>query len=180
MKRFAILRDIPPGLTWEEVDSAAIQNMLYMGIPEKDRAIAWEPRILGVSWVRSYWEPGSNWGTCLYTAPDEEAVRHWHDLCQVPYVDIRPIDVEEEIGEADEYPRGFHEPYDTAPLLAVETDEPAAVASEGEYLWIRTYRYRDSQRELRLYLPSERANLDAPPAAGQVRRVVEIRPEDYQ
>lgn len=180
MKRFAILRDVPKDLNWEQVDSSAIQNMISMGMPESDRALAWEPRILGVSWVRSYWQPGSNWGTCLYEAPDAQTVRDWHDLCEVPYAGIREVEVDESSEAESAYPRGFHESGESAPLLAVEVAcGPDAPAAPG-YRWIRTYRDPATNEELRLYLPSEAANLDGPPVRGEVRRVVEIRPGDYQ
>ena len=91
MKRFAILRDLPGDFGWEQIDANAIQNLIYMGIPEKDRALAWEPRILGVSWVRSYWQPGSTWGLCLYEAPDVQSVRDWHELCDIAYAGIREV-----------------------------------------------------------------------------------------
>lgn len=181
MKRFAILRDLPRDLTWEEVDSASIQNMIYMGIPDRDRALAWEPRILGVSWIRTYWEPGSNWGTCLCEAPDAQSVRDWHDLCEVSYAGIREVEVEESGESTGQYPRGFHELATAAPLLAVETEsQTGKPSSEPGYRWIRTYRVPGTSEELRLYLPTGAANLDVPPVCGQVRRVVEIRPDDYQ
>ncbi len=107
MKDFAILRSLPVELTWQQVDAAA-QNMIHMGLTEDDRDIAWEPRMLGVTWVRSYWEQGSDWGTCLYTA------------CGVAYDGITEIEIEEAAG-IDSYPRGFHQPREAAPLIAIET-----------------------------------------------------------
>ncbi len=179
MKRFAILRDVPPDMSWEQVDAAAIQNMISMGLSEDDRHIAWEPSVLGVSWVRSYWEPGSSWGTCLYTAPDGETVKRWHDLCQVPYVSIREIEVEEDPEIEDKYPRGFHETRDGAPLVAVEAADPGSPALEDGYRLIRKYRYPDSREELQLFLPTGPERPPAPTLPGIVRRVVEIRPGDY-
>jgi hypothetical protein len=174
VKPFAILRDIPPELTWDEMDAAAIQNMINMGISEAERDIAWEPRVLGVKWVRTYWEQGSNWATCLYTAPDEQAVRDWHDLCQVNYAGIRDVEVEEAPEAEGEYPRGFHATAEGAPLVVIEATAPGARPSDG---WIRTYRLADSGEEILLFradaLPA------AAPTTGRVRRVVELRPEDY-
>lgn len=170
MKHFAILRSVPEDMTWDQVDAAAMQNMSYMGLDESEADIAWEPRALGVKWVRSYWQPGSTWGTCLYTAKDEQAVRDWHDLCQVSYAGIREIEVEEGAAVPAEYPRGFHGPVEQPPLVAVETTE--GVRADG---WIRAFRDRASGHELQLYLASK-----APAGGGgTLRRVVELRPEDY-
>ena len=167
MKHFAILRDVPADLTWDQVDASAIQNMLYMIHHDADSA--WEPRVLGVEWVRSYWEPGSNWGTCLYTGPDEKTVRDWHELCQVPYAGIREIELQEATGAEGDYARGFHEPADAAPLVVIEGP------GDGEGGWIRSYRDVATGIELRLY-----RHVEAPTgAAGIIRRVVEIRPGDY-
>lgn len=177
MKPFAILRDISADLTWTEMDAAAIQNLINMGIQESDRDIAWEPRVLGVTWVRTYWEQGSNWATCLYTAPNEGAVRDWHDLCQVAYAGIRDIVVEEAPEAASDYPRGFHQPGDEAPLVVVQTaaDGASERARDG---WIRTYRDPASGEEIQLFRAD--AALPAGPPGTVIRRVVEVRPQDYE
>jgi len=176
MKNFAILRSVPTDLTWQQVDAAAIQNMVYMGLSEDDRDIAWEPRMLGVAWVRSYWEQGSDWGTCLYTAKDEESVREWHDLCGVAYAGITEIEIEEAPG-MESYPRGFHEPREAAPLVAIEAPADGCAGAPPKGLrWIRTYRGHGG--ELQLFLPE--AEIDGLPAPARVRRVVELRPEDYE
>jgi hypothetical protein len=127
-----------------------------------------------VQWVRSYWQPGTDWGLCLYTARDDEAVRTWHDLCRVPYAGIEEIEVEEGPAAAGEYPRGFHAPATDAPLVAVEAGVAGAV--EGPLTHIRTYRYRSGE-QLSLYLPGP----EIPPTVNgpRIRRVVEIRPGDY-
>lgn len=176
MKRFAILRDVPPDLGWEDVDAGAIQNMIYMGLRETDREIAWEPSIVGVRWVRSYWEPGSSWGTCLYEGQDAATVRDWHELCQVPYVSIREIEVDEATLDTDQYPRGFHQALAAAPLIAIESQ--TATADGLGLRRIRTYRYKDGGEELQLMLPQPGME-SGPSIGGAVRRVVEIRPEDY-
>jgi len=174
MKQFAILRQLPLELGWEDIDASAIQNMVYMGLGEADMDVVWEPRILGVQWVRTYWQPGSDWGLCLYTAPDERAVRDWHDLCHVPYAGIEEIEVEEGPTAAADYPRGFHAPASAAPLVAVQATAPGAL--EVPLTHIRTYRYQSGE-QLALYLPAPDV---APPAsAPRIRRVVEIRPGDY-
>ena len=175
MKPFAILRDLPTDLTWEEMDAGAISNLINMAMPESDRAIAWEPRVLGVRWIRTYWEQGTNWATCLYTAPNEAAVKDWHDLCQVAYAGIRDIEVVESPEAASDYPRGFHQPGDEAPLVVVETDAAAdQPAPDG---WIRTYRDPATGREIQLFRAD--AALPADPTGAVIRRVVELRPQDY-
>ena len=178
MKNYAILRSVPPDLTWQQVDAAAIQNMVYMGLTEDDREIAWEPRMLGVTWVRSYWEQGSDWGTCLYTAKDEESVRTWHDLCGVAYAGITEIEIDEGPAAAA-YPRGFHQPREASPLIAVEAPAPGHAPAPNDWRWIRTYRDAASGAELQLFLPD---GAQPPLPASEslaVRRVVELRPEDY-
>lgn len=178
MKNFAILRSVPEDLTWTQIDAAALQNMSYMGLAEDEADLAWEPKVLGVNWVRSYWEPGSSWGVCLYTARDEQAVRDWHDLCQVEYAGITEIEIEEAPG-MDAYPRGFHGPREAAPLVAVEAPAPGHAPAPNDWRWIRTYRDAASGAELQLFLP-DGATTERPLAErGAVRRVVELRPEDY-
>ena len=177
MKRFAILRDVAPDTDWEALDSAAIQNLINMTFPEFFVDRAWDRTLpQKVSWIRTYWEQGSNWGTCLYEAPDEQAVRDWHELCFVPYAGIREVEVEEDTMLA-EYPRGFHQPADKAPLVVVESAS-APETAQG-YRFIRTYRFADTGEEMQLFL-APAGTESAPPAGRVVRRVVEIRPEDYQ
>jgi hypothetical protein len=179
MKNFAILRSIPEDMTWTQVDAAAMQNMSYMGLPEDEADLAWEPKVLGVNWVRSYWEPGSSWGTCLYTARDEQAVRDWHDLCQVSYAGIQEIEIEEAPG-VDDYPRGFHAPREAVPLIAVESPAQLRAPAPEEWRWIRTYRKTDSGEELKLFAPADGSSPGSLPEGFAVRRVVELRPEDYE
>lgn len=178
VKNFAILRSVPEDLTWDQFDASAIENLLNLKLMGDPENILWTALIPDVTWVRTYWEPGATWGTCLYTAPSEATVREWHDICHVAYAGIREVEVEEAADQPEDYPRGFHAEGD-APLVAIETVAHCPREAPEGLRWIRTYRDPGSGRELRLFLPA-----DASVAAGEVgvtvRRVVEVRPGDYE
>ena len=178
MKHFAILRSLPQDLSWDQVDANFIQSMILMGIKEEEAHLAWEPRVLGVKWVRSYWEPTSDWGVCLYTAKDAADVERWHDVCEVPHPGIREIEVEEAPEIEDKYPRGFHEAHDPPPLIALEARRAIRGPENGHRL-IRTYRYTDSGEEPQLLLPAGAAPAACNSPGAAIHRVVEIRPTDY-
>lgn len=126
--------------------------------------------IAGVRWVRSYWQPGAAWGVCHYAGPDPGSVERWNDICGIPYLEVSEVEVVEGKAAAD-YPRGFHAPPESAPLIVVE----AASRSRCEVSLpaLRTYRYLTTGDELRFYLAADRDG-------GIGRRVVEFRPEDYE
>jgi len=176
LKHFAILRTVPDNLTWDQFDAAAIQNLLNLHVMGDPRNIEWTALVPDVAWVRSYWEPGSTWGTCLYAAPDEPTVRQWHDVCKVEYAAIREVEVEEAAGASDEYSRGYHAPRDGEPLIVVETPGGVDMTPGAGARWIRTYRDTEGGRELRLYAREDGGDGFSTIAA---RRVVEVRPADY-
>jgi hypothetical protein len=188
MKSFAILREIPPTLTWDEVDSSAVQNIINMGLTDITPEIAWDPRVVGVKWVRSYWAPGTDWGLCLYTADSAENVKAWHDECGVAYAGIQEV---EELAPGGEVPYdpGFHKDPDASRLVALEGHAdamfqealPPEVAANAT--WIRAYVDRATDQVYALFradhLP-DAATFDALAQAGwKARRVVEIKPGDY-
>ncbi len=180
MKHFAILRTVPNDLTWDQFDGAAIQNMINLQLMGDPGNIQWTAQIPDVTWVRSYWAPGSTWGTCLYTAPDEATVREWHDICRVDYARIREVDVVEAAEPVGDYPRGFHEPGTAAPLIVIETAAEGSVGAPDGLRWIRTYRDAASGEELRLFHAPEPAWATVLGIPVPARRVVEVRPGDYE
>src|SRR3546814_15605979 len=57
--------------------------------------LAFDPRLSRDSeleWVRSYWQEGSDWGLCLYTARSESELELYHTACALPYVSFVPVD----------------------------------------------------------------------------------------
>jgi hypothetical protein len=182
MKRFAILRDLDPGMTREELDAGAIQTIVNMGLGSVEPAIAWEPRISGIRWIRSYWAPGTNWAVCLYTARDAESIDIYHSMCNLPFVSYAEIEESERAGGP--LPPGFGE---GAPrLLCIE----APSESIGDPFtwglldarWIRSYTDVSDGRILAVFeadgletraLP-ERSNTD-----WIFREIVEVTPSEY-
>jgi hypothetical protein len=181
MKNFAILRKIPPDLTWDQIDSSAIQNLTNMNITADISGFEFEPDERQVQWVRTYWEPGSDWATCLYQGRDHKAIEDWHEMCEVPYAGIREIEVREPPAGSDDYPRGFHAALEAPPLLVVEcppeATDPALL--EG-HRWIRSYRDPQSGAELHLFARRDEVPAPVLPPPARLRRVVEFRPQDYE
>ena len=171
MRHFAIRREVHPGATWGDVDAAAIQTLAHLGLAAA--AVLMEPRILDVSWVRTYWDQSSGWATCLFTGRDASQVLKWHEICAVPFAEIREIEVLEAAGI--DYPRGFHVHVGEEPLVAVETRAEGGRAEPGAG-WIRTYRDGRSGHELQLFRADRRSRR----AGATARRVVEYGPSDYQ
>jgi hypothetical protein len=169
VKQFAIRRELSPLATWEDADVGALQTLVHTGLAAA--SVLMEPRVFEVSWVRTYWEQGSGWGTCLFTGRDAAQVLQWHEICSVPYAEIREVEIIESTRRS--YRRGFHARAEEAPLVAVELCAGAA-ARPGKG-WIRTYRDLESGNELRLFL----ATGAAPATNGGVHRVVEYGPNDY-
>jgi len=167
LRHFAIRRDITPGATWTEMDAGAMR-LVHGGAFMEQVGDEFRGAISGVKWVRSYWEPGSAWAVCHYIGPDAAAIELWNDICGTPYLDVSEIEVVDGCAGAD-YPRGLHADPALAPLVVVET--AGREFAERGPAWIRTYRLVESGREIQLF----GAGGDAPG-----RRVVELRPEDYE
>ncbi len=191
MNRYAILRQISPSMTRQEVDAAALEtlfNMSAMNVPEED---AWEPRLTGIGWVRSYWEPGGSWGLCLYRAKDAGAVELYHRSCNVPYVEFGEVQEVSAAGRETASGRTLvpagHE------LLTVEFAAAGANVDErwfvdavcGEALtWVRAYRDQRRGRAVALYSAPDADAVQTVSDRLQrsgvvVRRVVEIHPDEY-
>jgi hypothetical protein len=187
VKRFAILREIPPTLTWDEVDSSAVQNIINMGLTDITPDIAWDPSVIGVKWIRSYWAQGTDWGLCLYTAESADNVKAWHDQCGVPYAGIQ--EVEELEGAPVEYEPGFHKDVDASRLVALEGradamfQEALPHALLAGSTWIRAYVDQRASQVFALFTASESADpaalMELEAAGWKARRVVEIKPGNY-
>lgn len=158
-----------------------------------------------ISWVRTYWQPGTGWATCLYAARDANAIELYHNVCGVPYVEFNEItELVPEVTDAKTFEGA--EPGHDAPLFAVDTPVPAAADvdarlfadatrflsiagcpdvadTSGAVRWIRTYWDEGRSRALALYAaPSpdfiEDLAATCPPDI-TVRPVTELRPEEY-
>ena len=92
MANYAILRDMDPTWTRADVDAGAVQTLFNMRLGRRYPELAWEPRMIEVDWVRSFWQEGTNWGLCLYTAPESQQIADYHSLCGVPYVEYHEIE----------------------------------------------------------------------------------------
>ena len=185
MKRFAILRNLDPNLTREDLDSGAVESILNLAVQEVDPGEASNPHVTPVNWVRSYWEPGTSWGLCLYTGHDELSIERYHDFCEIPYVTIREI----------------HEtecPENAAPLNKVLLREPRMITVEADgarfprdaEAWgdlapncVRSYTGVDGQFVVALF---QSDSIDMPALEARalengwtLHRTVEIRPGDY-
>lgn len=185
MKRFAILRKLDPNLTREDLDSGAVESILNLAVQEVDPAEASNPHVTPVNWVRSYWEPGTSWGLCLYTGHDELSIERYHDFCEIPYVTIREV-------HETEYPENAV-PRDKVSLIeprlvTVEANGArfsADVKSWGELAphWVRSYTDVNGQFVVALF-QSDGIDMDALEARAlengwTLHRTVEIRPGDY-
>ena len=188
MKRFAILRDLDPAFTWDEMDVAAIQTIVNTGQGEADLDVAWEPRIMGASWIRTLWAPGTSWGLCLYGGKDREAVERYNVLCGLPYERIDEVEDVESPVAREGYPRGRRVEAHDVPLLAIEgpasalppsgLDQPTAPASG----WIRTYCPAEMETALAVFkkdsIPAELIKRYEDEGC-EIRRIVEVAPADY-
>lgn len=204
MPRFAILRDLDPNMTQEDVDAGAIQSLFSLAAVNVAYEDRYDPDQGGIGWVRSYWQRGSNWGLCLYTAPDEDALEHFHRTCDVPYVSFSPVAELASPRRTDpDTGRTRLEPDDV--LFAIETTVPegagpgpalfedissllgdvAGELSSDAFTWVRSYWDEASGRVVALYAAPSREAIDAleavlADASVPVRPITEIYPDDYQ
>lgn len=174
MPRFALFRDYDPTTTRAQLDgvalagAAALQTYVYRGGSEQHH----EPH--GISWIRSYWEPGGRWGMCVFDAPNLAVLAGFQELCGTPYVDA--MEVEEIPGDASGSPD---------PQLALTMQLPPALplrtalrdalpASIGRL--VRAYSSPDRHSVVALLHGSTAEDVGAKvPAA----RVIELTPADY-
>ncbi len=174
MPRFALFRDYDPSTTRAQLDgvalagAAALQTYVYRGDTEKHA----EPH--GISWVRSYWEPGGRWGMCVFDAPNLAVLAGFQELCGTPYIDA--MEVEEVAGtvagSADNQ---------LAVTMALAEADPAdsalsqALAGAAPHL-VRAY--RSPNRNSAVALVHRDARLE-PRLQSAAARVVELSPADY-
>ena len=183
MKRFAILRNLDPNLTREDLDSGAVESILNLAVQEVDPGEASNPHVTPVNWVRSYWEPGTSWGLCLYTGHDELSIERYHDFCEIPYVTIREV-IETERAEAPALTEADGDPA----FLTIEAPSdgiPHGAEAWGDLApnWVRSYTGIDAKFVVALFQSDgiDPEDLEARALANgwTVHRIVEIRPTDY-
>lgn len=172
MPRFALSRDYPSDLTRTQIDGmvlasgAALQTFIYRGSDRPSTSAH------GISWVRSYWQPGGTWGVCIFDAPDLAILSAFQDLCAAPFHDAM------EVEEAAANPN-------LATSIALQfnmrhtSDDPIAAASTAIGV---------APRDVgRVYLSRERSSAlafvatePAPTNALRIESgVVEITPDEY-
>ena len=199
MKRFAILRDFDPATTQEDIDAGALETLLNMASADLVKGMIWEPGLYGVSWIRTYWQPGTGWAMCLYGGETEESIEHYHSLCDVDYVEIREVS---ELGpESIEGTDPREEAGDGQEIIAVEgrgqpaNDDEATMRQLGTLLrsaeergglapseWIRTY--WDGERGVAVSFFAADARWEEvrdalEPHGYTVRRVLKVDPREY-
>jgi hypothetical protein len=187
MKRFSILRDVDPAATWADVDSAAVRNIISMYATGAEPDVAWDRHLAGVRWIRSYWEPGSSWGLCLYEGNSVEQVKDWNVRCQVPFVEVREIE-EQESPVRVEYRGGFHADPTVSNIIALEglagasVDESLAATGIERAGWVRSYLDPERGAALAVYqvdLTGQDVLQQLEAEGWKAHRIVEITPGDY-
>ena len=185
MKRFAILRNLDPEMTRQDIDSGAVETLISLSVQDIDPGAEFNPEITGVNWVRSYWAPGTSWGLCLYTGRDEEAIERYHSVCEVPFVTIREVS-ETDSGVAEPHfgGAGSSEPA----ILAIEARMDGGPAEGKEWgalaaSWVRSYTDTGEGTVVGLFR-TDRLDIDAVKRRARTRGwtlhdIVEIRPSDY-
>lgn len=174
MPRFALFRDYDPSTTRAQLDgvalagAAALQTYVYRGGTEQHA----EPH--GISWVRSYWEPGGRWGMCVFDAPNLAVLAGFQELCGTPYVDAMEVDELPGLvaGRADDQlalTMGLPE----APTA--DSALNAALAGAASHL-VRAYRSSSRNSVVALLHRDAAGKPDVPAGAA---RVVELSPADY-
>ncbi len=88
MPKFAVLRDLPASLTQADLDGMAMEGLVAEGLYPYCRTEEGDP---GIAWVRTYWQPGSNWGMCFYEAPSAEELWAFQTSCGLEAVEIREV-----------------------------------------------------------------------------------------
>ena len=156
MPKFAVLRDLPLTLTRSELDGMAIEGIVAMDIYPYCRREDGDP---GIEWIRTYWQPGSSWGLCLYEAPSTEELWRFQTSCGLEALEIREVTelVSATASDGTDETAASLAPAALAaveaPLSAVDVDErglPSATALPGGE-WIRTYWDEDRQTAIGLY-----------------------------
>lgn len=185
MKRFAILRPGDPSVTRQDIDSWAILNTVALLYNELEKHTAEWPDIRAVSWVRSYWAPGTSWSMCLYTGPDLANVGRYNEFCSMPFLAINEVvetacvDAELRLANLSQTIPGL------ITVVASGEDLPDGAAAWGEFApqWVRSY-VGTSQNEVVAAFVADGLDFDALKAQTDkngwtLHRVVEIRPDEY-
>ncbi|MGD9933062.1 MAG: hypothetical protein AB7T37_05015 [Dehalococcoidia bacterium] len=209
MKKFAILRSVEPTMTRSEVDVAALQSIFSLGAIDIPPDEAYDSRLTResqLSWIRSFWHEGSDWGLCLYTARSVVDLEVYHTECAVPYVAFDPVAelrsdrfTEAESGRT-RLPAGcvqFSIEATLPPTVAAESGDLenirwlaaqcGAVIPEGltgPVHWVRAYVHESSPRVLAVYAAPDETTRQKlteafEAARATVRPLTEITPEEY-
>ena len=187
MPKYALRRHFSPLMTRAELDGmalasmAALESYLYRGgnTPHSGDH--------GIRWIRSYWEPGSTFGMCLYEAPTLEVLQDYQYLCNLPFLDAK--EVVEVPGPLDRSTtKAAHDRVAVSIRLDGAFADPVGalsevVASRSAAALVRAY--WDEQEQLATALfetddGDEFAECVASIAEHSHPRIVEISPEEYR
>ncbi len=177
MPTFALHREYDPSMTRAQIDgvalagAAALQTFLYRG---GERPVA-EPH--GISWVRSYWQPGGTWGMCLFEAPSLQVLSAFQELCGTPFLDAMEV---EELSPPDA--NG-----DPQVAVAVSVDPEPSESPDvtmrnalGLAAFDCVHSYWASARNSGVALLSTTPSQRIPGATILAESVVHLQPSDYQ
>ena len=167
MPKFAVLRDLPLSPTRADLDGMAMEGLVAQDLYPYCRTEEDDP---GIAWVRTYWQPGSNWGMCFYEAPSAEELWEFQTSCGLEAVEIREVtemqsptgcDAEGEIAES----------FCGAELVVMEV--PMSRLDQGrpsESGWIRTYWDEERGTAVALYRATDRPGGDRVKKSSRPRR----------
>lgn len=160
LRTFALFRDITPAVTREDWDAGALRSLLatgmytdYLGYP--------------VRWIRSFWEPGGNWGMCVYEAPGVEEIEWFNRECSFTAIDIREIQV---VFSAERKGNGD---------LMVLEGPPAAVQFALVNSGTQPLRHFQEGKDAFAIAVIEASSFGPTTGDVAVRGIVELLPEDY-
>jgi hypothetical protein len=186
MPKYALVRDLDPGMTRAEIDGLALnalsaqQSYLFRG---GDVPLSGDH---GIRWIRSYWEQGGSWALCLYQAPSLAVLTHFQGVCETPFVDGYEVDeLSDPAADGDGSTTGGHR---LAVTFDLGTDGnpnevPQAVTSRAEAGWVRTYWDPVGYRANALFrTEAADAALEElrDPEIQRIAKVIEIDPSEYQ
>lgn len=174
MPRYALFRDYDPSMTRTQIDGmvmaggAALQMYVYRGDAQPHS----EPH--GISWVRSYWQPGGAWGVCVFEAPSLPVLAGFQDLCGTPYLDAMEVEEEEGPAHLSDTPNVALTQFRAAdtPLTTLSAEAPEAARQ-----LVRAYYCAERRQAFALFPKGTEASVAG---IGPVAEVVELSPAEYQ
>jgi hypothetical protein len=190
MPKYALLRILSPAFTRKDIDGmallamSALETYMYRGGSTPIDASH------DIRWIRSYWEPGGSWGTCLYEAPNMAVLRDFQNLCAMPFIEGHEVqelgDTGTTLNTADREDKLVANiPMDSNGSGSADVFETlsqwARVQSAAKL--VRAYWNAEAGRATALYVTDEPDALGQKLAEvmdGSPARIVEVYPEEYE